>query len=281
PLADAIRQAVAGTDLEVRDVLRVHDGRYWSYLCTEPTCCPPEGTPFNATAHPAAAAMAASGRTVLADRAALTATIAPVTGPAAETMQQETRRAERIATRLIAGTTGTDSPVERRPVIEKGLTAVQAAITAYRDGGSIELGGQFAWLAVVLTSLQVRDDAWARMDPGHHDAHLRLWTDLTRRAQPGYVAAPASLLAFTAWQGGNGALANVALDRALADDPGYSMAQLLRDVIDAGTPPSMARLPMTPEEVAASYGDIADEPSPDDSDSQGTAPSDTETGTKA
>ena len=77
-------------------------------------------------------------------------------------------------------------------------------------------------------------------------------------AQPGYVAAPASLLAFTAWQGGNGALANVALDRALADDPGYSMAQLLRDVIDAGTPPSMARLPMTPEEVAASYGDTSD-----------------------
>jgi hypothetical protein len=39
------------------------------------------------------------------------------------------------------------------------------------------------------------------------------------------------------------------------------MAQLLRDVIDAGTPASMARLPMTPEEVAASYGDIVDEPS--------------------
>ena len=31
------------------------------------------------------------------------------------------------------------------------------------------------------------------MDPGHRDAHLRLWTDLTRRAQPGYIPAPASL----------------------------------------------------------------------------------------
>jgi hypothetical protein len=31
------------------------------------------------------------------------------------------------------------------------------------------------------------------------------------------------------------------------------MALLLRDTIDAGAPPSMARLPMTPEEVAASY----------------------------
>ena len=40
-------------------------------------------------------------------------------------------------------------------------------------------------------------------------------------------------LAFTAWQAGDGALANVALDRALADTPGYTMALLLRDAIAA------------------------------------------------
>ena len=62
-----------------------------------------------------------------------------------------------------------------------------------------------------------------------------------------------------AWQSGNGALANVALDRALADDPRYSMALLLRQVITAGAPPSLARLPMTPEEVAASYDEADDD----------------------
>jgi len=62
-----------------------------------------------------------------------------------------------------------------------------------------------------------------------------------------------------AWQSGDGALANVALDRALADDPRYSMALLLRQVITAGAPPSLARLPMTPEEVAASYDDAEDD----------------------
>jgi hypothetical protein len=84
-------------------------------------------------------------------------------------------------------------------------------------------------------------------------AHLRLWTSLTRLARPGYVAPAASLLAFTAWQSGNGALANVALDRALADDPRYSMATLLREAIDGGAPPEKARCPMTPEQVAAAY----------------------------
>ena len=106
-----------------------------------------------------------------------------------------------------------------------------------------------------MRDLRVRDDAWARMDPAHADQYRRLWTDVVRRAQPGYVAAPAALLAFVAWQSGEGALANVALDRALADDPRYSMATLLRQVITAGAPPSLARLPMTPEEVAASYDD--------------------------
>jgi hypothetical protein len=98
------------------------------------------------------------------------------------------------------------------------------------------------------------------MDPAHRDAHRRLWTDVVRRAQPGYAAAPASLLAFTAWQGGDGALANIALERALADTPGYSMALLLGDALDAGAPPSMATPPMTPDEVTASYAGPAPGP---------------------
>jgi Domain of unknown function (DUF4192) len=69
--------------------------------------------------------------------------------------------------------------------------------------------------------------------------------------------------AFCAWQSGNGALANVALDRALSDNPRYTMAQLLRQAIDSGAPPSLARIPMTPEEVAASY-DEAERPDTDD-----------------
>ena len=34
------------------------------------------------------------------------------------------------------------------------------------------------------------------------------------------------------------------------------MAMLLRQAVDSGAPPSLARLPMTPVEVAASYGDL-------------------------
>jgi hypothetical protein len=258
PLADALRETAASVGLPLRDVLRADQGHYWSYLCHEPSCCPAEGMPFDAAAHPLSAALASTSGGVLASRTALAATVAPLTGAAAEAMKRETARAERIAARLAAGSVDAESTTSRHPIVCRGLAAVQAAITDYREGGSIELATSFAWLTLVLTNLRVRDDAWARMEPEHQEAHLRLWIDLTRRAQSGYVAAPASLLAFVAWQGGNGALANVALDRALADDPDYSMARLLRDAIDAGVPPSMARLPMTPEQVAASYDQEAD-----------------------
>jgi len=176
-------------------VLRVEGNRYWSYLCPSPLCCPPEGVSFDIEGHPVSVAFTvASGQQVLGSRDDLAATIAPVTGPVAEAMRRETARAQRIAARLIARAATNGSSA--RPVIQHGRKAVQAAITTYQDGGTIELAGQFAWLSVALSSLWVRDDAWARMDPGHAPAHQGLWADLTRHAQPGYVAAPACLLAF-------------------------------------------------------------------------------------
>ena len=161
-------------------------------------------------------------------------------------MAEATRTAERIAARFT--TTGGPGGLDR-----PGLAAVASAVGIYRDGGAITAAIRHAWLAVVLRRLRIRDDAWARMDPTHHRAHRRLWTDLTRRAQPGYAAAPASLLALTAWQAGDGAMANLALDRALADDPGYRMALLLREALAAGAPPKMAAPGITPEQVADSY----------------------------
>jgi len=250
PFADALRVAAPGAGVRLHDMLRVEGGRYWSYLCTNPACCWPEGVVFDPAADPAFQALTAAGLRTLPSREALAATIAPVTGTSADAMRHATAQAERAASRLIARR-------GRRVLIRPGLTAVRAAIGLYRDGGSIRPAIGYAWLTLMLRQLPIRDDAWARMDPQHQTAHQRLWTDLVRRAQPGYVAAPASLLAFTAWQVGDGALANLALDRALADLPDYSLALLLRDILDAGTPPSAAVPPMTPEQVADSYASPA------------------------
>lgn len=250
PFAEALRERLPQAGVTLAEMLRAENGRYWSYVCTNPECCPPEGKPFDAT--PMAPAFAQTP--VLASRAALAATVAPVSGKDAESMRNAIGRAVSRSARLAATAAGHR---DRHALINAGLPAVSDALSTYRAGGQFASHDEAAWLAVVLRNLRIRDDAWSRMVPEHREAHQRLWTGLTRLTTGEYVAAPASLLAFTAWQSGNGALANVALDRALAADPRYSMAVLLRDVINSGAAPSLARPPMTPEQVAASYQQAA------------------------
>jgi len=250
PVAESVGAALHEAGIGLRDLLRVEDGRYWSYVCQNPRCCPAEGVPFDGAAHPAAAALDAAGLPARPDRSALAASLAPLDGPAAASMARATERAARRADEL-AASGGAD---DLRLVVDAGRAAVRSAIGTYRHGGAITDHDELAWLTVTLPDLRVRDDAWARMEPRFRAAHQRLWTDVLRAASQPYVPAPASLLAFTAWQSGEGALANIAIERALAADPGYSMARLLGQALDAGLPPSAARLPMTPDEVAASYG---------------------------
>jgi hypothetical protein len=228
PVTDVARHLLPRNGIRLLDILRVDEGRYWSYLCTDPDCCPPGGHPVD-PAHPAACALlATAGLAAAPSRADVAARIAAVTGPQAAAMTRATRQAEDETARRESrgGAAAADAA---------GLAAVRDAITCYRSGATITDPLVLARVTVALTSLRVRDDAWARMTPDHKDAHLRLWTDVTRHARPGYAAAPASLLAFTAWQDGDGALGCIS------------------QAIQAGLPPSKAVLPMTPEQVAASY----------------------------
>jgi Domain of unknown function (DUF4192) len=292
--------------IQLHEVLRAEGGRYWSVLCSDPRCCPPEGRPFDPCSHPAAAAMAEAGLHALPDRAALTRTLQPPAG-SAQSIRDSTRRAEQrlydlgaerwaalagdrqpgsdglrdsdgepgshgepesedqrgsqsrlgsAGQRGSGGQRRSDPEPDSDPqqlTAEIGRAELQRAIRCYREGGSVTSGDELAWFAVLLADLRVRDDAWARMDPAYVNDHIRLWTDVVRGAAVEYVPAPASLLAFVAWQAGSGALGSVAVDRALAARPGYSMGLLIESALQAGLPPSAAKLPMTPEQVARSY----------------------------
>lgn len=244
PVMDQFRAAAADAGVGVHDALRVDEGRYWSYLCTEPACHPAEGTPLGPE-NVAAPDLDRVGE-VRGRREDLAAAIAPVTGERARDMEKFYARAVRDGAQLV-------SDNGRDALVAADLAAVQSAITEYRDGGQAD-DERLARVGVAVRDIRVRDDAWARMVPEHAADHSRLWADTTRTAPAGFAAAPASLLAFTEAQQGHGAQANIALDRAQAADPGYSMAGLLRQAVNAGIPPSELRLPMTPEEVAAAYG---------------------------
>jgi hypothetical protein len=253
PAVGATAVRLIGSGVELHEVLRADSGRYWSMLCDDPACCPPGGRSYDPGSHPAAAAMTEAGLAAQPDREALARTLQRPAGSADVIARATSRALLRLSQLTELGEADGDRDPQLRAT-RIGRREVQRAIRRYRAGATIDSIEHLAWLAVLMADLRVRDDAWARMDPAFRDHHCRLWTDVLRCAALDYAPAPGALLAFTAWQAGNGVLAAIAVDRALGADPGYSMARLLSEAIEAALPPSAARLPMTPAAVAASYG---------------------------
>lgn len=254
PFMDWLRIEAKPPGITFTELLRVdtEQQRYWSYTCDNSDCCTPDGTPYDPSPDPALAAMLVEGASgVLASREALADSIATATDEEVESMERATRMAERRIIRLSTQATKSGTQPSSHHIAKVGITAIRRAIRTYRHGSMISCT-EAAWLTVSLRDPWVRDDACARMDPKSRNAHLRLWTDLTRLARPGYLVAPATLLAFVAWQAGNGVLANVALDRALKVDPDYPLATALRQVVDGNAWPVPWPL-MAPEAVAESY----------------------------
>jgi hypothetical protein len=221
--------------LAVREVLLVRRGRWWSYDCSRPCCAPDAGTPLPGGTSSLAAASALTGRVVEADRAALVRRLAPVGFLAAEGMA---RACDEVGDELARRTArlGWDA------VTEEGWAAVLAAVDAAGPGPVQRLPDrEVARLAWGLRDVDLRDRALALALGATAAAAEAVWTDLVQRAPAPLDAAPATLLAVTAWVRGDGALANVALERALASEPSYSFAVLLRSALDACLPPAEIR----------------------------------------
>ena len=86
-----------------------------------------------------------------------------------------------------------------------------------------------------LRDTRVRDTAlWElAMDPDTSGNVISGLTMAVRSAPQGQVAPAATVLAIQHWTRGDGARANACLNRAMADDPGYSLAAM-----SGGLPPS-------------------------------------------
>jgi hypothetical protein len=175
----------------------------------------------------------AAGVTVADSREELAARIAPQAGPARSSMAAAARRiaAEASARALAVG---------HDAVSEESWAAVHAGLAHCRAGTALS----DAALARILWGLRdraVRDRA-LQLALADDDAALdSLWTECTRRAPRRYVPAPATLLAVGAWLRGDGAMAGVALERALAADRRYRLARLLDEALAACVPPAELR----------------------------------------
>ena len=241
--ADAvIKRTLAVFDafrVRVLEAVRVHDGRWWSYFCSNAVCCPAEGTPFDTATSLIAAEATYRGQVVLPNRQALVAQVAPVEGEARALMARATVRSRALYDAIL-----TDQERGERTIRRDGRFAIREAEKRYRSGCTLN-NDEAAWLGVLLLNPDVNEYILNRL--GDEEWRLALWTDMLRRVEPPYVAPVGSVLGYLAWRAGQGALARVAVDRALHADPEHPMSALLDEVLGLGIGPhAMAALDSPP-----------------------------------
>ncbi|WP_433054549.1 DUF4192 domain-containing protein [Dactylosporangium sp. CS-033363] len=238
PFLEAVQAAMTARGITILDVLRTHEGRFWSLLCMIPGCCPAEGRPFDPSTTVIAAEATLAGMVALPSRGAVAASFAGPVGPALVAMEEAGNRSNLRMIRLV---TGQDPSRVRAAAVAAGRAALEAALTTYGAGGRLT-DDEIAWLQVLLLIVDFRDRAWERLDRDTRngsttEGHLRLWTDMVRRCEPAACAPSAVLLSYLSWRLGNGLHATLALDRALDADPGYSAAGLMAEILGRGLSP--------------------------------------------
>lgn len=223
-----------GIGCDVIDILRVeaqeHRGRWFSVVEDDPV-----GTAYDLLTHPFTAQHVFAGHVVHRDRAQLADTLVGTDeDDAAAVTLAATRHCDYVESSLAtdeAGLLRAEALWLRRRVRQR-----------IRTGRPIGAGDAGRMLAMVaLTS--VRDVAWAeinrRVAPRDLQAHVDLWRDLVRRAPQPLLPGAAALLAFAAWQFGDGALAWCAVDRALEADPDHVLAQLVAGMLLGAVSPEV------------------------------------------
>ncbi|WNF30031.1 DUF4192 domain-containing protein [Streptomyces sp. C11-1] len=252
PFAQRLRTACGALDVPVLEALCISDGRYWSYCCPDPRCCPEQGKPL---AMPGTTVMAAAAtyagvhvRGTLRD---MEARLRPWQAPAAVSAQERAldeagpslmiRMLDEQAKQAVAAET-----LERARTLMARIEGAQPAPPALSDAGDDQLIAPDEAAAVILglQDRETRDKAAAWMEGPTAHAALRLWRTLARRCVGSYrehAAAPLTLAGWVSWSTGDEPGARVALAMALRADPGYTFAHLLHRACNEGIDPEAIR----------------------------------------
>lgn len=222
-------KAVLDLEIPIRELMLVQNNRWRSLLCEDENCCPKEGNPIeDFGSSRIAAEQVANGKVLpFADSEGLTHSIS-----ATQIARDINWNAQVIGFRIDSE----DSDLNSKQ--RDGAESVLLLADFYIQDGKCKDYDLIARVLGRLSDIQVRDFALGCHNDETLCAYWTMWRDLLRIAPPKFVAPVASLFAAIAYENGEGALAQRALDRAIEDQPDYSLSRLLRRVFSSGWPPS-------------------------------------------
>jgi hypothetical protein len=233
--------------VHIQESIVVRGGRYRSIICRDSTCCPPAGKamPEIDKSEIAAEHVIAGIPMPYSDIADLIETIAPEASSFNLSWTDEVTRF-RI-----------DEDAEELTELRRdGVDTMDLLLDEYRMGKGPSDRVLVARMIGRMSDVQVRDYAMGVHNEDTYDLYFTMWRELLRLAPRGYVAPIACIVAAMAYENGDGALAQKALDRAFADDEQYPLASLLRRVFNAGWPPesfSQMRAELHPKVIASIF----------------------------
>jgi hypothetical protein len=201
----------AKADVEVRDALWVHRGAWGSLVCNDPACCPPGGREIDYS-------------------------LAPELGKEAPLSHRETLLSE-----CKPGGTTLMKPLDPHGIEGWRDKSIDRLLEVWAEDG-FESDKHLTRAGRALHDVRVRDTilwyATTSLSPEEMSRAYDLVSCVARAMHPSDAAPACTIAAILAWQSGDGARANIALDYALVSDPGYSLAQLVQHSLSVGLPPS-------------------------------------------
>jgi len=233
--------------VEIQESIVVQGGRYRSIICRDEACCPSTGKSLPAieSSHIAAEHVMAGIPMPYANISEL------VDSLAADTSSFDPDWSEQVNTFYIS-----DDAEEIAELRRDGVETMDLLLDEFRMGHGASEKLLAARMIGRMSDVQVRDYALGVHDEDTYDLYFTMWRELLRMAPRGFVAPIACIVAAMAYEGGDGALAQKALDRAIGDDDRYPLAGLLRRVFNAGWPPhsfAEMRAELHPKVIAAIF----------------------------
>lgn len=233
--------------IDIQESIVVQADRYRSIICRDINCCPPAGKmmPDIDNSEIAAEHVVAGIPMPYNNISQLIETLAA--DPSSLTLSWASE---------VSGFSFNEDDPDVVSLRRDGVETMDLLLDDFRMGYGATNRTLVARLIGRMSDLQVRDYAMGVHTEDTYDLYFMMWRELLRLAPVGFVAPIACIVGAMAYEGGDGALAQKALDRAFDDDEHYPLVALLRRVFNAGWPPesfSSMRAELHPKVVASIF----------------------------